>query len=168
MAPIWGQILFSWRLLPRWLSGKESTCQSKARVFSPWVRNISWRRKGQPTLVFCLKNPMGRGAWWATVHGVTKRWTGLSDGVHQSTVLMTCVCGGDELHVLLLCHLESLPIVTWLDGEILALAGWVTWTPGTENWNSNPEGPGSKFVSLHSYLKSFQGCGGNVEYWGDC
>ena len=21
----------------------------------------------------CLKNPMGRGAWWATVHGVTAR-----------------------------------------------------------------------------------------------
>ena len=20
----------------------------------------------------CLENPMGRGAWWATVHGVTK------------------------------------------------------------------------------------------------
>ena len=26
----------------------------------------------------CLKNPMGRGAWQATVHGVAERWTGLS------------------------------------------------------------------------------------------
>ena len=25
------------------------------------------------------KNPMDRGAWWATVHGVTKSWTWLSD-----------------------------------------------------------------------------------------
>ena len=24
---------------------------------------------------------MNRGAWWATVHGVTKSWTQLSDGV---------------------------------------------------------------------------------------
>ena len=27
----------------------------------------------------CLKNPMDRGAWRATVHGVTKSWTRLSD-----------------------------------------------------------------------------------------
>ena len=23
----------------------------------------------------CLENSMDRGAWWATVHGVTKSWT---------------------------------------------------------------------------------------------
>ena len=23
----------------------------------------------------CLENPMNRGAWWATVYGVTKSWT---------------------------------------------------------------------------------------------
>ena len=23
----------------------------------------------------CLENSMARGAWWATVHGVSKRWT---------------------------------------------------------------------------------------------
>ena len=27
----------------------------------------------------CLKNPMNRGAWWATAHGVTKSQIGLSD-----------------------------------------------------------------------------------------
>ena len=27
----------------------------------------------------CLENPMDRGAWRATVHGVTKNWTQLSD-----------------------------------------------------------------------------------------
>ena len=26
-------------------------------------------------LQYCLENPMDRGAWWATVHGVTKWWT---------------------------------------------------------------------------------------------
>jgi len=25
----------------------------------------------------CLENPMNRGAWWARVHKVTKRWTQL-------------------------------------------------------------------------------------------
>ena len=23
----------------------------------------------------CLRNPMDRGAWWATVHGIAKSWT---------------------------------------------------------------------------------------------
>ena len=27
----------------------------------------------------CLGNPTGRGAWWATVHGVTKNGIRLSD-----------------------------------------------------------------------------------------
>ena len=26
-----------------------------------------------PLQYSCLKNPMGRGVWWATVHGVSKR-----------------------------------------------------------------------------------------------
>ena len=37
------------------------------------------RRKWQPTPVSCLENPMDRGAWWTTVHGVTKSQTRLSD-----------------------------------------------------------------------------------------
>ena len=33
---------------------------------------IPWRRKWQPLQYSCLENPMNRGAWWATVHGVEK------------------------------------------------------------------------------------------------
>ena len=29
-------------------------------------------RNGNTLLYFCLENPVGRGAWQATVHGVTK------------------------------------------------------------------------------------------------
>ena len=32
--------------------------------------------------ISCLENPMDRGAWWATVHGVAKSQTPLSDWVH--------------------------------------------------------------------------------------
>ena len=28
---------------------------------------------------FCLENFMDRGAWWVTVHGITKSWTRLDD-----------------------------------------------------------------------------------------
>ena len=35
---------------------------------SPQVGN------GNPLHYSCLDNPMNRGAWWATVHGVPKSW----------------------------------------------------------------------------------------------
>ena len=34
---------------------------------------------GNPLQYPCLENPMDGGAWWATVHGVAKSWTRLSD-----------------------------------------------------------------------------------------
>ena len=34
---------------------------------------------GTPLQYSCLENPMDGGAWWATVHGVAKSRTGLSD-----------------------------------------------------------------------------------------
>ena len=34
---------------------------------------------GNPLQYSCLENSMDSGAWWATVHGVAKSQTGLSD-----------------------------------------------------------------------------------------
>ena len=34
---------------------------------------------GTPLQHSCLENPMDGGAWWAAVHGVTKRQTRLSN-----------------------------------------------------------------------------------------
>ena len=36
-------------------------------------------RNGNPLQYSCLENPMDGGAWWATVHGVAKSRTRLSD-----------------------------------------------------------------------------------------
>ena len=58
--------------LPRWLSGKESACQHRRCRFDPWVGNIPWRRKWQPTQCFYLENPRDGGAWWAAVYGVAQ------------------------------------------------------------------------------------------------
>ena len=30
------------------------------------------------SILKCLRNPMNRGAWWATVHGIEKRQTRLN------------------------------------------------------------------------------------------
>ena len=38
--------------------------------FNPWVGKIPWRNTWDP--YSSLENSMDRGAWWATVHGVTK------------------------------------------------------------------------------------------------
>ena len=49
-----------------------------------WVQSLGpeeplEEKNGNPFWYSCLENPMDRGAWWATVHGVSKSWTGLSD-----------------------------------------------------------------------------------------
>ena len=67
--------------LPRWLSGKESTCQGRSWRcrFDPCIRKSPWRRKRHPLQYSCLENPMDGGAWRATVHRVAKSWTRLCD-----------------------------------------------------------------------------------------
>ena len=63
-------------------SGKESACQwrRKRLGFYAWVRKIPLRRKWLLTLQYsCWENPMDRGAWRATVHGVAKSRTHLSN-----------------------------------------------------------------------------------------
>ena len=41
---------------------------------------------GNPLQYYCLENPMDRGAWQATVHGVAKSQTGLSNFTFTFTV----------------------------------------------------------------------------------
>ena len=56
--------------LPRWLSGKESTCiagdTGDAGSF-PGSGRSRVEGNGNPLQYSCLENPMNRGAWWATV-----------------------------------------------------------------------------------------------------
>ena len=55
----------------------ETSCQSR---FDPWVGKIPpGEGNGIPLQYFCLENPTDARAWWATVHGVAKSQTRLSD-----------------------------------------------------------------------------------------
>ena len=59
--------------------GKESACNAETRI-----RSLDWedpldKENGYPLQYSHLKNSMDRGAWWATVHGVAKSCTRLSD-----------------------------------------------------------------------------------------
>ena len=40
----------------------------------PGLGRSSGEGNGNPFQYSCLGNPMDRGAWWSTVHGVTKSW----------------------------------------------------------------------------------------------
>ena len=105
-------------------SGRESTCG-----FHPWVGKMPWRsqrpiaRPASPAQCSCLENPMGRGAWRVTVHGVAKSWTRLSNshthrlspGSGKSEVLAGgslggCGGWGQEISSLLLLETSGSPL----------------------------------------------------------
>ena len=57
-------------------SGKDSTCQGR-RCSIPGLGRSPEGGNGNLLQCSCLENPMDRGAWWATVHGVAKSQTRL-------------------------------------------------------------------------------------------
>ena len=72
--------------LPWWLRWKRIHLQFRKPRFDPWVEKILWRRKWQPTPVFLPGKSMDGGDWLATVLGVTKSWTELSDFTIDFTI----------------------------------------------------------------------------------
>ena len=76
--------------LPRWLRGKEATCQCRRhrrREFNPWVRKIPWNRKLQSTPAFLPGEFHGQGSLAGYSPWRHKEQTWLSnwaDMIHQS------------------------------------------------------------------------------------
>ena len=61
--------------LPRWLSGKEPTCQAvdaRDEGSVPGLGRSPGEGNGNPLQYSCLESFMDRGAWQATVHGGCK------------------------------------------------------------------------------------------------
>ena len=85
--------------LPWCLSGKESACSEGATRdmgLIPGSGRSPGGGNGNALQCSCLENPMDRGAWWATVHGVTKNWTWLSECmcVHTRIYTEDATCQG--------------------------------------------------------------------------
>ena len=72
---------------------------------------------GNPLHYSCLENPIGRGAWWATVHRIAKSWTRqkrlsmqalshkyLYVNVHSSIIHSSDTKGGNNSNVLQLMN----------------------------------------------------------------
>ena len=76
---------------------------------------------GTPLQYSCLENPMYRGAWWATVHGVTKSRTQLKQ------LSMHSHCAGTRhrplLHKLIaILSRNSRHLFSWLPGQLPRLS----------------------------------------------
>ena len=68
-----------------WLGGSEvkaSACNVGDLGSIPGLGRSPGEGNGNPLQYSCLENPMDGGAWWATVHGVAKSRTCLSDFTH--------------------------------------------------------------------------------------
>ena len=59
--------------------GKESACNARDTGLIPGSGRSPGEGKGYPLQYSCLENPMDGGAWQASVHGVAKSQTRLSD-----------------------------------------------------------------------------------------
>ena len=59
--------------------GKVSACNAGDLGLIPESGRSPGEGNGNPLQYSCLENPMDQGTWWATVHGVTKSQTQLSD-----------------------------------------------------------------------------------------
>ena len=70
--------------LPWWLSDKESACSAGDVGSIPGLGRSPGEGNGNPLQFSCLGNPMDRGDWWATVHGVEKNQTWLVTKQQQS------------------------------------------------------------------------------------
>ena len=79
--------------LPRWCSGKKkyppaNAGNAKDMSLIPGSGRSSGVGNGNPLQYSCLKNSMDRGDRWATVQGVAKNQTQLSDRAHPAHTLL--------------------------------------------------------------------------------
>ena len=58
---------------------KESSCSTRDPGLIPCLERFPGEGNDYPLQSSCLENSTDRGFWWATVHGVLKSWTQLSD-----------------------------------------------------------------------------------------
>ena len=67
---------------------KASACNVGDLGLIPGLGRSPGEGNGNPLKYSCLENPMDRGAWWATVYGVAKSRTRLSDFTYVVKVLI--------------------------------------------------------------------------------
>ena len=105
---------FQWGF-PGGSDGKESACNTGDPGSVPGLGRSLGAGNGNPLQYFCLENPMDRGDWRATVHGVAESWMWLSihthththTHTHKHTVIRQETSSLEILMVLGLCCLQD-------------------------------------------------------------
>ena len=68
-----------------WASLVAQTVKNPPAMWKTWVQSLLWEdpreggKHGNPSNILAWRIAVDRGAWWATVHGVAKSQTRLSD-----------------------------------------------------------------------------------------
>ena len=79
LALIWGHLRAQWvsqgTLVVKNLPANSGDLRDMSSI--PGSQRSPEGGSGNPLQYLCLGNPMNRGAWWATVHGIAKSWTRL-------------------------------------------------------------------------------------------
>ena len=110
----------SWHRLPTWLSmfhfleppesalsffiynpvpsSKELACNARDVGSNPGLGRSLGEGNSNPFQYSCLENLTDRGAWWATVHGVAKSLTELSDSIKKKKDSLSRLLGRKEQH----------------------------------------------------------------------
>ena len=65
------------------------------QLFWKGLCHVAGEGNGTPLQYSCLENPVGGGAWWAVVHGVTKSQTRLSDFTFIFHFSLSCIGEGN-------------------------------------------------------------------------
>ena len=68
--------------------GKESACNAEDLGSIPGLGRSSGEGNGNPLQYSCLENPIDRGAWQATVHGVARARHDLATKPPPPTLLL--------------------------------------------------------------------------------
>ena len=71
----WRSLDVTWMGFPGGSYGKESACNVGDLDSISGLWKSPGEGNGYPLHCSCLESPMDRGAWWASVHSVTKSWT---------------------------------------------------------------------------------------------
>ena len=66
--------------------GKASAYNARDLGSIPGLGGSPGEENGNPLQCSCLENPVDGGAWWATIHGVAKSWTRLSNFTFTFTI----------------------------------------------------------------------------------
>ena len=78
--------------LSRWRNGKESARDARDMGLIPGSEDSPGEGNSNTPHYSCLGNFIDRGVWRATIHGITRSWTWLSDWAyyHHGSSVMDC------------------------------------------------------------------------------